>query len=109
TNWRAGVPRWSPPPSGWTSWLAKLTLSDSGLNCTLTTLPPDSSPLKSRLSSCNSARASFTAGSATGPCLRRLHDHRFVGELQFLDGDHAVPGVERRRLELGREAATQDE
>jgi hypothetical protein len=51
TNWRPGVPDdWSPPDCC-TSWLAKVTFSESGLNCTGTTLPPGFSVERSCFSS----------------------------------------------------------
>src|SRR5262245_40567033 len=105
TNWRACGPRWSPAPLPWASWLANVTLSVSGLNCTRTQRSWLIVCVKSLLSSRSSARSS-RAGSGTA---RPPQGQRLVGELQLLDRHRPVLGVQRRGLELDRQAALEDE
>ena len=54
-------------------------------------------------------RARGSPAQAPTPPERRLERERLVGELQLLDRDRAVLRVERRRLQLHRQAALQDE
>ena len=67
TNCRAGVPFSSPAPFGCTSWLAKLTFSDSGLNCTVTAVLGSMSLWKSLSSWTSFAFSSFIASGTAAP------------------------------------------
>src|SRR2546428_6106396 len=105
-------------PPGALTWLVKLTLSVSGLNCTVTSLPPDCG-WNDTSSSIRWAFARVTGlGIVAHLALgrrrllgagRALDRQRFVRELQLFDRDHAVLRIERGRLQLDRQASGQEE
>src|SRR5215510_13441527 len=111
TNWRPAEPLfWSPepPPDGVAIWLAKLSLSASGLNCTVTFCPlgfASHSLFDLSVSSCSTAFSNRTDSGIYPQSLRLFQRQRFVSQLKLLDGHHPVLGVEGRRFELNRQTA----
>ena len=94
TNWDAAEPRWSPAPGGLTSWLAKLTLSDSGLNWTVHQVSRLDLVLERRVELAQlSLGEVHRVGHATLAPARWLQLQRLVRDLQLLDGHHPVLGV----------------
>ena len=103
TNWRAGEPRWSPAPGGCTSWFAKLTLSVSGLNWTVDQRVGLDLVLEVRVELAQLGLGEVGQLRPAAPAVCSVE--RLVGDLQLLDRDHAVLRVQRRRLQLHRQAA----
>src|SRR2546425_9613049 len=80
TNWRDCCPLEPPPLCGCCTWLAKLSFSVSGLNCTGTGCEPGARSSSVESSSCSWAFSSLT-GSGTG---RLPQGEPLVRELQLL-------------------------
>src|SRR5262249_40731553 len=113
TNCRAGAPRWSPAPEGVCSWLAKLTLRVSGLNCTLTLRSALISLRNSASSWRSSAFSSFIASGIGSPArvsfVWLFQRQRLIGELQFFNGDRAIFSIQGRRFQFDRKAPCEHE
>src|SRR5829696_5240558 len=109
TNCRPAFPDAWSPPSGCLISLAKVTLSDSGFNCTSTCWPPSFSALNSWFSSISLALASSPMRRVLPSALRRLIAKRLVRHLHLLDGDLPFLCVQRRRLDLDGHAARHHE